>query len=108
MNKEPSFKQQWVLSMTDTNLLYVGHLYTNSLGPFCGASGGALRQFLKRMEQAGWLEMSRNRAFYNLTLKAMSWKKVNSKKDRVYYYNEYRKNLKLFKKNKHHDTRRTN
>jgi len=91
INKKPSFKQQWILSMIQANVLYVSILYTDSFSPFRGEYTNVINQFLRRMEQSGWLDSTRSKSFYELTIKSLEWKKENKDKDSLYYYNEYEK-----------------
>lgn len=95
-NKErkPTFKQQWVLSMTDGTLLYIGHLKTDTYGPFRCENDSTVTAFLKRMENSGWLSIDSNPGFRRLTYKAIMWKKTN-RKSSFDYYQEYMAKHKL-------------
>lgn len=92
MNREPTFKQQWVLSMAHGNLLYIGAMYTETFSFWKSSLDSEIKSFLSRMEKSGWLEQDSNRAFYRLTQKSLDWKKENPKNDVLYYYKEHEKN----------------
>jgi hypothetical protein len=90
MRKNPTFYQQWILSYAQNNMLYDGHLWTDTFSPFRGGTQSEIKSFLNRMVVGGWLHEPEKNCFWRLTNKTIDWLSKNKLKSRSQYSEERR------------------